>query len=227
MNEDVIREIVSKTLKNFLETQGSGNNSPENRPEDSSNTIPVGISARHVHLTQEDVETLFGKGHTLTFKRDITQPGEFLSEERVSVVTSKGELRNVAILGPARKNTQVELSQTDARFLGINAPLRLSGDLAGSATVYIVSDHGMIKAENSAIVAKNHIHMTSKDAQKFNVKDGEMVCVRVNSKRPVFFDDVIIRVNDKFKLSFHIDADEGNACLLQDSDSGIIVKKWY
>ncbi len=224
MNEDVIREIVSKTLKNFLE---NSSNEPESKLENNSNAIPVGISARHVHLTQEAVETLFGKGHKLTFKRDITQPGEFLAEERVSVVTSKGELRNVAILGPARKNVQVEISQTDARYLGIKAPLRLSGDLTGSATVCIISEHGVIKALNSTIIAKNHIHMTSKDAEKFNVKDGDKVCVRVNSKRPVFFDDIIIRVNDKFKLSFHIDADEGNACMLQDSDSGTIVKKWY
>ncbi|MCL2793466.1 MAG: phosphate propanoyltransferase [Spirochaetaceae bacterium] len=230
MNEDVIREIVSKTVKKFLESSANeikneAEKKQESKLENSGNTMPVGISARHVHLTREAVETLFGKGHKLTFKRDITQPGDFLAVERVSVITSKGELRNVAILGPERKQVQVEISQTDARLLGVDPPLRLSGDVENGATVHIVSDNAVITASNSTIIAKNHIHMTPKDAENFKVKNGDRVCVRVNTKRPVLFDDVIVRVNDKFKLSFHVDFDEANACMLQDNDCAVIVKE--
>ena len=222
MNEDLVREIVSKTVKNFLKNSV---NELGSKQENRGNTIPVGISARHVHLTKETVETLFGKGHKLTFKRDITQPGEFLAAERISVVTPKGELRNVAILGPERKQVQVEISQTDARHLGINPPLRLSGDIENGATVHIVSDNAVITANNSAIIAKNHIHMTPKDAENFKVKDGDRVCVRVNSKRPVLFEGVVIRVNERFGLSFHVDFDEANACMLQDNDHAVIADK--
>ncbi|MCL2293484.1 MAG: phosphate propanoyltransferase [Spirochaetes bacterium] len=222
MNEDIIREIVSKTVKSFLKSNAAAAGSI---PVKESNAIPVAVSARHVHLTKEAVETLFGKGHKLTFKRNITLPGEFLAEERVSIVTAKGELRNVAVLGPERSQVQVEVSQTDARHLGINAPLRLSGDVEGSANVYIISNNASITANSSTIVARNHIHMTPLDAERFKVRDGDKVCVQVNSKRPVLFDDVIIRVSDKFALIFHIDADEGNACMLQDNDTCVIVNK--
>lgn len=208
MNENQIREIVAKVLSSM---------------DNSDATIPIEASARHVHLTKEAVEALFGKGATLTKKRDLSQPGEFLSEQRVKLVTAKGEIANVAVLGPERKAVQVELSMTDCRGLGITAPVNLSGDLNGAGSVYLVSENAVYDAENSVIVAQNHIHMTPDDARKYGVSDSQSVKVRVCSARPVTFDNVIIRVNPNFALAMHIDFDEANACCLDKSTKGKIL----
>ena len=205
MNETEIREIVTKVLKQMTV---------------SENSIPIEASARHVHLTKEAVELLFGKGAVLTKKRDLSQPGEFLSEQRLKLVTSKGEISNVAVLGPERKAVQVELSVTDCRTLGIKAPINLSGNLNGAGNVYLFSENAVYNAENSVIVAQNHIHMTPKDAENFGVKDGQSVKVSVNTERPVTFDNVIIRVNPNFSLAMHIDFDEANACCLGKDTTG-------
>ncbi len=207
MNENQIREIVARVISSIDNNEAS---------------IPVEASARHVHLTKEAVEILFGKGVTLTKKRDLSQPGEFLSEQRIKLVTSKGEISNVAVLGPERKAVQVELSMTDCRALGIKAPVNLSGDLNGAGDVYLVSDNGIYNASESVIVAKNHIHMTPSDAEKFGVKDSQSVKVRVETSRPVTFEDVIIRVNPNFALAMHIDFDEANACCLDKDSKGKI-----
>lgn len=188
----------------------------------SSAPVPVEVSARHVHLTQEAVEQLFGKGHQLTKKRDLSQPGEFLAEERVKVVTGKGEFANVAVLGPARSAVQVELSMTDSKALGIKAPVNLSGDLSGAGSVVLISQTGMYKADGSAIVAKAHIHMTPKDAAAFGVRDGQKVRVRLKSPRPITIDDVLIRVKDSFNLAMHIDFDEANAAAVSGDVAGYI-----
>ena len=173
--------------------------------------VPVEISARHVHLTQEAVETLFGRGYQLTKKRDLSQPGEFLTGERVKVVTHKGALENVAVLGPARKAVQVELSLTDARVLGLKAPVRLSGDLTDAADVILIGPAGMLEAKGSAIVAKAHVHMTPKDARDYGVTDGQIVRIRLDTDRPATLEGVVIRVRDNFRLAVHIDFDEANA----------------
>jgi len=173
--------------------------------------IPVEISARHVHLTQEAVEILFGKGHQLTHKRDLSQPGQFLSEERVKLVTARGQIANVGILGPVRKNIQVELSLTDARTLGVEAPICLSGDLAGAADVLIVGPNGVVTAYESAIVAKAHVHMAPSDAEHYGVKDGDRVGICLGKERPVTLNDVIVRVGKEHALAVHIDYDEANA----------------
>ncbi len=207
MNENQIREIVSRVLSTI---------------DNSSCEIPVEVSARHVHLTKEAVEALFGKGASLTKKRDLSQPGEFLSEQRVKLVTSKGEIANVAVLGPERKAVQVELSMTDCRSLGICAPVNLSGDLNGAGSVYLVSENAVYDAENSVIVAKNHIHMTPADAKKYSVSDSQSVKVTVNTSRPLTFDDVIVRVNPNFALAMHIDFDEANACCADKNTKGKI-----
>ncbi|MBQ8783559.1 MAG: phosphate propanoyltransferase [Clostridia bacterium] len=207
MNENQIREIVARVLSSL---------------DNSEATIPVEASARHVHLTKEAVETLFGKGTTLTKKRDLSQPGEFLSEQRIKLVTAKGEIANVAVLGPERKAVQVELSLTDCRTLGIKAPVNLSGDLSGAGDVYLVSECGIYNATKSVIVAKNHIHMTPTDAAKYGVSDSQSVKVRVKTSRPVTFEDVIIRVNQNFALAMHIDFDEANACCLDKNSKGKI-----
>ncbi len=208
MNENQIRDIVSRVLSAI---------------DNSSCEIPVEVSARHVHLTKEAVETLFGKGATLTKKRDLSQPGEFLSEQRVKLVTAKGEIQNVAVLGPERKAVQVELSMTDCRALGIVAPVNLSGDLSGAGSIYLVSENAVFNAENSVIVAKNHIHMTPEEAKKYGVSNNQSVKVSVNSSRPITFDDVEIRVNPNFSLAMHIDFDEANACCADKNTKGKII----
>lgn len=207
MTENQIREVVARVISSL---------------DNSEASIPVEASARHVHLTKEAVEILFGKGATLTKKRDLSQPGEFLSEQRIKLVTSKGEIANVAVLGPERKAVQVELSMTDCRGLGIKAPVNLSGDLNSAGDVYLVSECGCYNATKSVIVAKNHIHMTPADAEKYGVSDSQSVKVRVETSRPVTFEDVIIRVNPNFALAMHIDFDEANACCLEKDSKGKI-----
>lgn len=176
--------------------------------------VPVESSAKHVHLTGEAVRRLFGEDARLTPKRPLSQPGQFLSEERLRIVTPKGELANVAVLGPERDFIQVELSTTDCRVLGIDAPVRMSGDLSGAADVYLVGPKGMIPAPGSAIVAKAHIHMTPQQAQSVDVADGERMRVTVSGGRRVTFEGVEVRVSPTAGLAMHIDLDEANACLL-------------
>lgn len=207
MNENDIRKIVSQVLSSI---------------ENNSRPIPIESSARHVHLTKEAVELLFGKGATLTKKRDLSQPGEFLSEQRLKLVTAKGEIANVAVLGPERKAVQVELSMTDCRSLGIKAPVNLSGDLTNAGSVYLVSENAVLNAAGSVIVAKNHIHMTPQNAALYSVKDGQSVRVKADTDRPVTFEDVTVRVSEKFSLAMHIDFDEANACCLQKNSTGKI-----
>ncbi len=185
--------------------------------------ILVETSARHIHLTQEDVETLFGAGHQLTKKKDLSQPGQFSCEERVKIVGPKRELPNVSILGPVRKASQVELAMTDARSIGITAPVRESGDLAGSAPCKLVGPAGEIDLAEGVIIAKRHIHVTPEDARKFGVSDKEIVKVKIDSDgRSLIFDDVVVRVSASFATAMHIDTDEANAC--GGATSGEIVK---
>ena len=207
MNEQEVRSIVEKVLCQL---------------SDDKKPVPIEASARHVHLSTQAVEQLFGKGEKLNKVRDLSQPGEFLSDRRLKLVTAKGELANVAVLGPERKAVQVELSMTDCRTLGIKAPINLSGDLSGAGDVLLVSDKGCLHAQGSVIVAQNHIHMTPADADYYGVKDGQSVKVRANTSRPVSFENVVIRVSEKFALAMHIDFDEANACCLGKADTGTI-----
>ena len=186
--------------------------------------VQIETSARHVHVTQETLETLFGKGATLTPKKDLSQPGQFACAERIDVVGPKRTLSGVSILGPCRKADQVEISLTDARTLGVAAPVNLSGDLTGAGDVYIVGEKGMISAPGSVIAAKAHIHMTPADARRFGVTDGQRVRVRARTARPVTFEEVVVRVKDTFALAMHIDLDEANACALGTGGSGRIVR---
>jgi putative phosphotransacetylase len=170
-------------------------------------------SARHIHLSQEHVDILFGAGHQLTHKKDLSQPGQFACEERVTVVGPKKEIKNVSILGPVRKESQVELSATDARSIGLNAPVRESGVLEGSAPCKLVGPAGEVDLEYGVIVAKRHIHITPEDAQAFGVSDKEIVKVKADSDgRSLIFDDVVVRVSASYATAMHIDTDEANAC---------------
>ena len=218
---DIITSVVSQSLSGAkCDSQIGAQN--QKACEKNHLSVPVEVSARHVHLTQEAVEQLFGKGHKLTKKRDLSQPGEFLAEERVKIVTAKGEFANVAVLGPARPAVQVELSMTDCKTLGIKAPVNLSGDLNGAADVVLFSPMGMVQAKASAIIAKAHIHMTPKDAQAYGVKDGQKVRVHLDSPRPIMLDDVLIRVKDTFQLAMHIDFDEANAAAVSGNVTGYL-----
>lgn len=221
ISEGEVRELVARVL-----AQCGGLSVPGAAVPGLSGggAIPVEASARHVHLTKAAVEALFGPGARLTKKRDLSQPGEFLSEQRVRLVTPKGEIANVAVLGPERSAVQVELSLTDARALGVAAPVNLSGDLTGAGDVYLVGEKGMLPAPGSVIAARAHIHMTPADAGRFGVKDGETVRVRIETGRPVTFDGVIVRVKPTFALAMHIDFDEANACALQNGATGTILR---
>ena len=173
----------------------------------------VETSARHVHVTKETLETLFGKGFELTVKKELSQPGQYASEQRVTVVGPKKELANVSILGPCRNADQVELSASDARSIGIAAPVRESGDIAGSGACKLVGPCGEVELKEGVIVAKRHIHVTPEDAEKLGVQDKEIVKVACGKEgRKLVFDDVVIRVSEKFATAMHIDTDESNAC---------------
>lgn len=189
------------------------------------NKVLVETSARHVHLTEEHIEILFGKGHTLTHKKDLSQPGQFACEERVTLVGPKKQIPNVIILGPARPATQVEVSFTDARTLGVEAPVRESGDIKGSAGCKIVGPCGEIEISEGVIVAKRHIHLTPEDAAAFGVEDKQVVSVKIDSEaRSTIFGDVVCRVSPKFAAAMHIDTDEANAACAFGKIYGEIIK---
>ena len=172
----------------------------------------VETSARHVHVTQETLETLFGKGASLTKKKDLSQPGQFACEERVTVVGPKKELPNVSILGPCRKADQVELSATDARSIGIAAPIRESGDVAGSGACKLVGPCGEVELSEGVIVAKRHIHLTPDDAKELGVEDKQVVCVKIETaERTAILCDTVCRVSENYAKAMHIDTDESNA----------------
>ena len=184
----------------------------------------VETSARHVHLTQADIETLFGAGYQLTNKKDLSQPGQFACEEKVTVVGPKGSLK-ASILGPARPASQVELSLTDARTIGlVGVPVRESGDIAGSVGCVLEGPCGKVELKEGVIAAKRHIHMTPADAEVFGVSDKEIVNVKLDTARPLVFGDVVVRVSEKFALAMHIDTDESNAACAFGTVYGEIVK---
>jgi putative phosphotransacetylase len=187
--------------------------------------IPVGISARHLHVSQEDLETLFGKGYQLHPFKDLGQPGQYACEERVDLVTDKGSFKGVRILGPVRPKTQVELALTDAMKLGLKIPVRDSGDHRDSPGLTLVGPQGQVKLAAGVIAACRHIHMTPADAAQFGVKDKQFVSVKLgDADRSLVFDKVLVRVHDNFALEMHVDTDEGNACGAKTGDFAVIVE---
>ena len=186
--------------------------------------IPVEASGRHIHLSRADANSLFGEGYQFTKVKDLSQPGQYACKERVTVTGPKGSIHNVIVLGPERKQSQMEVSLTDALALGIKAPVRQSGDTKGSPGITVTNGSRSVTLAEGLIVAKRHIHMTPEDAQKFNVKDGEIVKVKVSGSRPVIFEDTVVRVSKDFRTYMHIDYDEANACGYNKDSWGIIVK---
>ncbi len=190
-----------------------------------ANKVLVETSARHVHVTKEDLAVLFGEGYELTKKKDLSQPGQYACNERVAVVGPKSSFPAVSILGPVRKATQVEISASDARSIGVSAPVRESGDIAGSGACKIVGPNGEIEISEGVIVAKRHIHMTPADAAEFGVEDKQVVSVKIDSdERSLIFGDVVVRVRDDFALAMHIDTDEANAVLAPAGVMGEVIK---
>lgn len=190
--ENIVNEVVRRIKKEvFIEVEASG---------------------RHIHLSRKDIDALFGEGYKLTKLKELSQPGQYACEERVSISGPKGEFKNVIVLGPEREQTQVEVSLTDCSLLGVKAPIKQSGDLDETLGIKVSTNKGSINLEKGLMVAKRHIHMKQDDAKKFNVLENEVVKVKVFGQRPLIFDDVVIRINKNFETVMHIDYDEANAC---------------
>lgn len=187
-------------------------------PGTNGKQVRVGISNRHVHLSQKDLEALFGPGYALKRIRDLSQPGQFVSEEMVTLVGPKGVMQNIRVLGPVRSQSQVEVSRTDSYLLGLKPPVRDSGELSDTPPIVLVGPKGAITLEKGVIVAMRHIHMTPADAEAFGVKDKDIVRLRVPGPRALVFDQVLIRVRNDFALEAHLDTDEANAAFLQNGD---------
>lgn len=183
--------------------------------------VPLEASGRHVHITKEQAEQLFG--HGLTPERPLSQPGQFLSKERVTVKGPRGEFQNVAVLGPERKNAQVEISLTDARTLGVKAPVRLSGDTKNSPGCILSGPCGSVEIGDGVIAAKRHIHLPPEDASRFGVRDKQVVRLQTFTSRPAVFEDVTVRISPDFAAAVHLDYDEANACGFQNGDWGRII----
>lgn len=190
----------------------------------SNMMLPIAISNRHVHLSQSDLEVLFGKGFELTKMKDLSQPGQFAANEQVDLVGPKRTISGVRILGPARKTTQAEISVTDAFTLGVAPVVKNSGDLDGTPGIKLVGPAGEVVLEKGCIVASRHIHMHTSDAENFGVKDKDVVSIRTGGPRPVVFENVLVRVNPDYGLEMHVDTDEGNAALLKNGTMVELIK---
>lgn len=186
-------------------------------------TVPIGVSARHIHLSREHIDILFGAGYELTELKPLSQPGQYAAEETVAVIGPKGKFDKVRILGPARGETQLEISRTDTYTLGIPAPVRLSGDIEGTPGVKIVGPKGEVTVDKGVIVAARHIHLHTEDAKRMNIQDKQIVSVKTEGERGVTFANVVCRVSDSFQLDMHIDTDEANAAGVKTGDVGTII----
>lgn len=186
--------------------------------------VPIGVSARHIHLSEEHVELLFGKGYALTEMKPLSQPGQYAANETVAVIGPKGTFNKVRILGPVRKQTQLEVSRTDAFTLGVNPPVRESGNTKGSAGIKLQGPAGEVKIEEGVIVAARHIHFHTSDAERFGIADKQSLRVRFSGERGVVFENVVARVSEQFALDMHIDTDEANAAGVKNGDRAEIIE---
>lgn len=187
--------------------------------------IPIEVSARHVHLSEADADTLFGKGYAFRTLKDLSQTGQFAAAETVKLKGPRNEITDVRYLGPFRKQTQVEISKTDARWLGISAPVRLSGNLTGSGNVDLIGPKGTVHLEEGVIIAERHVHAGTEDAERIGLRNSDLVSVDIEGIRDLLFESVPVRVHPSFRLAFHIDTDEANAAGVQMGDKGILRKK--
>lgn len=217
---------ITPAAADFLKGRGivlkpAESTNPSDQPEWNADlyAIPVGVSNRHVHLSPEDVEILFGPGYSLVPERELSQPGQFAAKEKVTLLGPKGFIQGVRILGPARGATQVEISRTDGFQLGVHAPVRLSGDIEGTPGITLIGPSGCVVLAKGVIVAKRHVHMSPVDADRFEVKNGDTIILQTPGDRPIIYPDVVVRVNERFALDFHVDLDEGNAANLRTGDN--------
>lgn len=185
--------------------------------------VTIGVSARHIHLSEEHVELLFGKGYELTEMKPLSQPGQYAANETVAVIGPKGTFAKVRILGPTRKGTQLEVSRTDAFALGVNPPVRESGDTKGSAGIKLQGPAGEVTIDEGVIVAARHIHFHTTDAERFGVADKQLLRVRFSGERGVVFENVVARVSENYALDMHIDTDEANAAGVKNGDTAEII----
>ena len=186
--------------------------------------VQVGLSNKHLHLTEEHIEVLFGKGHKLTPKKDLVQPGQFASEEKVDIVGPKGTLKGIRVLGPARPQTQIELAMTDARTIGIKAPIRESGKLDGTPGCKLIGPEGEVELESGVMIAQRHVHLSPEQAIEAGVKDKDIVSLKVEGERGLIFDNVLVRSGDTHEKECHLDTDEGNAAGLGPDAVAEIIK---
>ncbi len=230
VDQDILDRIVREVFERMnMPANGisaeTGTKSEDLGVQINPRKIPVGVSVRHVHICKEHLEILYGPGAELTPMRDLYQPGTFAAKETVSLVGPKMRLlEKVRILGPMRNKSQVELARTDAIFLGIDAPVRMSGDLAGSAPVSLVGPKGVVQLDEGCIRAQRHVHMNSSEAAYFGLKQGDLVKLRVSGPTAVTFENVVIRVDDKTKLEVHLDTDEGNVADIHCNQNVEIIK---
>jgi putative phosphotransacetylase len=213
MNEQAIQSIVEEIVSRLKDSSGK------------DHSIPMAVSARHCHLSQRDLEILFGTGYQLTEKADLSQPGQFAANETITIAGPRGSLEKVRILGPARNMTQVEVSRTDSIKLGLKPPLRESGKIEGSSPVTLIGPKGSIYKKEGLIIAQAHIHMAPEDAETFGVKNGEYVKVEAEGERPISFGNVLIRISPRYRLEMHIDTDEANAGLITGKTAGRLVRQ--
>ncbi len=221
MDNQLLFDTVQKVVREVLNMQECDTVLQSENSKCIGMGVPVELSARHVHLSEEDALNLFGA--PLTFARELSQPGQFLCNERVRLIGAKNVLDNVAVLGPSRKISQVEISKTDARLLGIDAPVRLSGDTHLTPGIILSSQMNIVALSEGVIVAARHIHMSDKDAEEFGLADNDTVHVRLNTERPVVLEDVRVRVHPDFALVLHIDFDEGNSAGWTSNVKGTII----
>lgn len=179
----------------------------------NGNKIKIEVSGRHLHLSRKDLDNLFGHGYKLTVARHLSQPGEFAAKEIVSIKTEGGQIDNVRVLGPIRSKTQVEISMTDARKLKINPPIRISGDIEGSASATLIGPNGMVELKEGVIIAQRHLHANPDQAKEIGVRDGQSISIKTSGQRSITMHNIIVRVGDNYDLAIHIDTDEGNASM--------------
>jgi len=214
-DDKIVAEIVSRVMAGLGDSTASGN----------TDTVPVGVSNRHIHLSTADLETLFGKGYELTPIKDLSQPGQFACKETLTIVgPSLRPIENVRVLGPVRKASQVEISRTDSFTLKVKPPVRESGDIAGSAPVTIIGPKGVVTLKEGCIIANRHIHMSTDEGAQFGLSDGQYVDVEVEGARRTKFYDVQVRVHKDFRLEMHIDTDDANAAGIGNGAKVKIVK---
>lgn len=212
--EDLLRLVLEKLAA-----------TDEKSAEPKTNEIPVGISNRHIHLAQKEVDKLFGQGYQLTKLKDLSQPGQYACKETLMICGPKGMIENVRVLGPVRKQTQVEILQSDSFKVGVKAPLRLSGDLAGSPGMTLIGPNGSVEISEGVVVAKRHIHMLPADAARFGVHDGETVTIAFSGERGGTLNNVVIRAVENSGLECHIDTEEANALGVKPGTTIVIQKK--